>query len=374
MAKNYYDVLGVPKNATAKQIRDAYRRLSRKWHPDVNPGNKEAEEKFKEISSAYDVIGNEEKRKLYDEFGEEGLRPGFQPEAAREYKRWEGAQAGRQRTAEEFGRFHSYEDLFGDMFNFGRGGFSQTHPFKGSDIESSITIDLVSALKGMDTEVSLNKAKTCPTCKGTGVNPNTGLSTCTVCSGSGRINISRGPMQFTKTCPRCGGSGKIGKECPTCYGEGIIEGVERIRVTIPAGVKDGYRLRLPGKGEPGSPGGQPGDLYITVHVAEHPLLNREGDNLSMEVPITVREAMAGGTITVPTIEGQIRVKVPPKSQSGQRLKVRGKGAVNPKTGQRGDLFIKLIVKVPRTENEEALKAVEKLEDLYTENVRAGIRL
>ncbi len=260
------------------------------------------------------------------------------------------------------------------MFNFGRGGFSQPRSFRGSDIESSVTIDLVSALKGMDTEVSLNKAKTCPTCGGTGVNPNAGLSTCTVCSGTGRIDVSRGPMQFTKTCPRCGGSGKIGKECPTCFGDGIIEGVERIRVTIPAGVRDGYRLRLAGKGEPGGPGGQPGDLYLTIRVPEHPLLNREGDDLTMEIPITVREAMAGGTITVPTIEGQIRVKVPPKSQSGQRLKVRGKGALNPKTRQRGDLFIKLIVKVPKTESEEALKAVEKLEDLYTEDVRAGIRL
>ncbi len=377
MSKDYYEILGVSKNASGKNIREAYRKLSRKWHPDVNPGNKQAEEKFKEISNAYDVLSNDDKRKLYDEFGEEGLKQGFNPEGARQYKQWSGRrERGGRPGGEEYGRYHSFEDLFGGAFDFGfeRGGPASAQAYQGSDIESSITIDFITALKGMTTEISMNKAKSCPTCSGTGIDPHSGLSTCTVCGGNGRINVARGPMEFTKTCPRCNGSGRVGKECPTCLGRGIIEGLERINVVIPPGVKDSFKLRISGKGEPGGPKGKPGDLYLTVHVAEHPLLKREDDNLAMEVPITVGEAMEGGTITVPTPEGRINVKIPPKSQSGQRLKIRGKGAPNPKTKQRGDLFIKLLIKVPRTENKEALEAAEKIDSLYTENVREDIRL
>jgi molecular chaperone DnaJ len=376
MARDYYGILGLKKDATPKQIRDAYRKLSRKWHPDVNPGNREAEEKFKEISNAYEVLGNEEKRRLYDEFGEESLRTGFNPDAAREYRRYAEQPRGGSGAGEEFGQYHSFEDLFGSRFDFGfgKGGYTTPGAYRGSDMESYLTIDFISALKGISTEISLNKAHACPTCHGTGNDPSASMSTCTVCGGKGRLSVARGPMEFTKTCPRCGGSGRVGRECPTCLGEGIIEGLDRIRVTIPAGVSDGFRLKLAGQGEPGGPGGRPGDLYLTIHVAEHPFLHREGDDLTMEVPITVREAIEGGSITIPTIDGQIKVKVPRMSQSGQRLKIRGKGAVNPKTGQHGDLYIRLLIKVPSTESSEAAEAAEKIDSLYRENVRAGIRL
>ena len=371
MARDLYEILGVKKGATAGEIRAAYRKLSRKWHPDFNPGSKEAEERFKEISNAYEVLGRT--ARVVRRVRRRVLRPGFNPEAAREYRRYGAVlEAGE----EEYGGFRSFEDLFGSRcdFGFGRGGYTSPEAYRGSDIESSLTIDFVSALKGMTTEVSLNKARSCPTCHGTGSDPKAGQATCAVCGGTGRMSVSRGAARFTKTCPRCGGSGRVGRECPTCLGDGIIEGLERIKVTIPAGVREGFRLKLAGKGEPGGPQGRPGDLYITIHVADHPFLRREGDDLSMEVPITVREAVEGGTITVPTIDGNIRVKVPRMSQSGQRLKVRGKGAVNPKTGARGDLYIRLLIKVPRTESREALEAAEKIESLYRENVRADLRL
>lgn len=376
MAKDYYEILGLSRNASEKEIRDAYRKLSRKWHPDVNPANKKAEERFKEISNAYEVLSNKDKRKLYDEFGEEALRTGFDHEGARQYKQWSTQQERQRRTdGEEFGRFHSYEDLFG-MFDFrsGRSGFSPQEAYRGQDIASEITIDFVSALKGTTTEISMNKARTCPTCLGAGVDPHSELSVCPVCSGTGRINVARGPMEFTKSCPHCNGSGHVGRECPTCRGSGVTEGLERINVTIPPGVKEGFKLRVPGKGEPGGARGEPGDLYLTVHVTDHPLIKREDDNLTMEIPITIREAMGGGTITVPTIEGQIKVKIPPRSQSGQKLKIRGKGAMNPKTRQRGDLLIRLLIKVPMTESREALDAAKQIDSLYTEDIREGIRL
>lgn len=377
MAKDFYEVLGVSRNANQEEIKKAYRKLARKWHPDINPGNKEAEQKFKEISRAYECLGNEEKRKLYDEFGEEGLQAGFDAEKAREYKQW-GAfqQADRSRTAQDFGRYQSYEDIFGDLFDFeaGPGGFRTTMPSRGRDIEHEMTIDLISALRGFETELAMQKIKTCPGCQGSGADPNSPISTCDTCGGSGRLNVAEGPIQFTKPCPNCKGHGKIGKICAQCGGSGHVLGTEKIRVVIPQGVKEGSKVRVAGKGEPGFNGGEPGDLYLVIHVKPHPFLKREADNLYMEVPITVREAMAGGMITIPTIDGYVKVKVPPKSQSGQTLKLRGKGAVNPKTKQKGDLLVKLFVKVPKTDDREILEAVEKMDRFYEEDLRKDIRL
>ena len=384
MAKDYYRILGVPRDATAKQIKEAYRKLSRKWHPDINPGNKEAEEKFKEISSAYDVLGSEDKRRLYDEFGEEVLHPGFDEQRARQYQQWSaGAQPGAgavrepggEWSAEDFGRFRSYEDLFGNIFDYGFGQEGQTfrEQARGKDLEYEMSIDLIPALKGFETEIAMDKTRVCPTCQGSGIDPQAGTTTCTVCDGSGRVSVARGPMQFTKTCPHCRGTGKMGKPCPTCAGQGMVPGVERIKVAIPPGVREGSRVRVAGKGEPAGRSGTPGDLYLIIHVREHPVLRREGDNLAMDVPVTVREAMAGGAITVPTVDGRIKVKVPPGSQSGQVLKVRGKGALNPKTKKHGDLLIRLVVKVPRTEDREALDAAEKIDRLYAGDVREGLR-
>jgi molecular chaperone DnaJ len=379
MAKDLYEILGVSKTASKEEIKKAYRKLARKWHPDINPGNKDAEQKFKEISGAYDCIGDEKKRKLYDEFGEDALAAGFDAEKARQYRQWSSADSGpfdRAGTSQDFGRYHSYEDIFGDLFGFGGGeaGFAGAKTGRGQDIEYEMAIDLVSALKGFETEIAMQKPLECPTCRGTGADPGVSETACSACKGMGRINVGDGPMQFTKTCSACGGAGKIGKPCPACRGLGRVSGTEKIKVTIPKGVREGSKVRVSGKGEPGRNGGSPGDLYLILHISPHAFIRREGDDLHMDVPVTVYEAMAGATITVPTIEGQVNVKVPAQSQSGQMLKLKGKGAVNAKTRQKGDLLIRLVVRVPKTSDSETLEEVKKLEQLYPENVRAGIRL
>jgi molecular chaperone DnaJ len=384
MTEDYYKILGVKKGAAPDDIKKAYRKLARKWHPDINPGNKEAEQKFKEISQAYDCLGNEEKRKLYDEFGEEALQSGFDAEKAREYRKWSSfQQTGRRQGAQGFGRYQSYEDIFGDLFGSGmgdssagqdRGGFRAPMPTRGRDIEHEMTIDMISALKGFKTELSMQKVKSCPACHGSGTDPNSVMSTCSACNGSGRLNVAQGPMQFTKTCPQCKGHGQVGKACGQCSGSGQVLGLENIKVTIPQGVKEGSKVRVAGKGEPGLNGGPPGNLYLIIHLKPHPFLRREGDELHMEVPVTVHEAMAGGTITLPTVEGQIKVKVPPRSQSGQTLRLKGKGAFNLKKKQRGDLMVKLVVKVPRTDNKEILEAVQEMDGYYEGDLRKDIRL
>ena len=377
MAKDFYEILGVNKTASEEEIKKAYRKLARKWHPDVNPGKKEAEQKFKEISQAYDCLGNKEKRKLYDEFGAEGVQSGFDAEKARQYRQWSSfqQQQARQSGGESFGRYQRYEDIFGDLFGFG-GGSSEhgAATVAGRDIEHEMTIDLVSALKGFETNLAMQKPSPCAVCNGTGTDPKAPMSTCAACGGSGRLNVAQGPMQFTKACPRCKGHGQMGKPCKPCGGSGQVMGTETIRVTIPQGVKEGSKVRVAGKGEPGFNGGLPGDLYLIIHIEPHPILRREEDNLYMEVPVTVREAILGGTITIPTIEGEVNLKIPAGSQSGQTLKLKGKGAINPKTKQRGDLMVKLVVKVPKTEDREILEAVRKMDGYYEEDVRGALRL
>jgi molecular chaperone DnaJ len=376
MSEDFYKILGVPKKASQEEIKKAYRKLARKWHPDINPGNTEAEQKFKDISRAYDCLGKEDKRKLYDEFGEEGLQGGFDPEKAREYKQWSSFQQGaRAKAGQEFGRYQSYEDIFGDLFGFGEGrkGFRTATASKGRDIEHDMAIDLVSALKGFETELSMQKMKECTECRGSGTDPKSKMTTCSACGGSGRLSVAEGPMHFTRPCPQCGGHGQIGKPCRQCGGSGQTLGTEKIKVIIPQGVKEGSKVRVAGKGEPGFDGAQPGDLYLIIHVDPHPVLRRDGDDLFVDVPVTVGEAMAGSTITIPNIDGRLKVKVPPRSQSGQTLRLKGKGAVNVKTKQRGDLMVKLIVKVPQTDDREILEAAEKMNKFYKKDLRSDIK-
>jgi molecular chaperone DnaJ len=383
MAEDFYSILGVSKTSTQEEIKKTYRKLARKWHPDLNPGNEEAEQKFKDISRAYEALGNEEKRKLYDEFGEEGLQSGFDADKAREYKSWS---SGFQQQAGEggafygggagFGQYSSYEDLFGDLFGHGAsgGGFGSRGPARGRDIEHEMTIDFLNALRGFETELSMQKTLTCSTCHGSGQAPGSKMTTCSACGGSGRLNVAEGPMQFTRACPRCGGHGQTGTPCQQCGGSGQVIGTERIRVKIPRGIKEGSRVRVAGKGEPGMNGGKPGDLYLVIRVSPHPFLKREGDNLRMEVPVTVSEAMAGSSVTIPTVDGSINLKVPPKSQSGQTLRLKGKGAYNPKTKSRGDLLVTIFVKVPQTDDPVALEAAGKIDGLYEKDIRTNLRL
>ncbi len=373
MAEDLYKILGVPKKATKEEIKKAYRKLARKWHPDINPGNKEAEQKFKDISHAYGCLGNEEKRKLYDEFGEDGLKSGFDAEKVRNYRNWGSFQQAGQGTSEhEFGQYHSYEDLFGNLFDSGA-GYSRARPERGRDIEHKLTIDLLSALQGLSTELVMQKMVQCAGCKGSGMDMSSPITTCSKCNGSGRENIARGPLHFTRACSDCHGNGKKGKTCSACAGNGHVLGTEKIRVTIPKGVKEGSKVRVAGKGEPGM-NNRDGDLYLIIHVKPHSFINREGDDLCMEVPITVREAIAGGTITIPTVDGPVNVKIPPGSQSGQTLKLKERGAVNIKSKKRGNLLVKLVVKVPKTTDKEILEAAENMDKFYSEDVRGGMKL
>lgn len=385
MAEDYYKILGVKKDASQDEIKKAYRKLARKWHPDINPGNKEAEQKFKDISAAYDCLGNADKRKLYDEFGEDSLNTGFDAEKARKYKKWgayeqqAGASSGGGWSGEDFGRYQSYEDLFGDLFSSQGAGradydFRSNMSSRGRDMEHEMTIDLISALKGFETELSMQKMKPCQSCSGSGIDPKSGMSTCTTCGGSGRLNVANGPINFTKECPQCHGHGSTGKPCTQCSGQGQVIATERIRVTIPKGVKKGSKVRVAGKGEQGYNGGQPGDLYLLIHIKPHETLRREDDNLFLEVPITVSEAISGGTVPVPTIDGIVNLKVPKGSQSGQSLRLKGKGAVNLKTGARGDMMVKLIVKVPKTDDDDVINAAKNLDTFYKEDVRKNLRL
>jgi molecular chaperone DnaJ len=346
--RDLYAVLGVPRDATADQIKKAYRKLARKHHPDVNPGDKAAEEEFKDVSRAYDVLGDETQRKNYDEFGEEALQAGFDPDKAREFRRWQqsGARArgfgGRRGEAQGFedilrggggssGGFHGFEDLFGNVFTR-----AAAAPQRGQDLEVAARVEFLEAVRGTSRSINLRRPEVCPTCSGTGV------------------------LASGKRCARCGG-------------DGVLDEAVRLNVKIPAGVETGSRVRVAGKGGAGSQGGPAGDIYIVVEVNEHPLLEREGKDLTLEVPITVGEALLGASITVPTPDGDVSLKIPAGTQSGKRLRLRGKGVPDLHGGERGDFYVRVIVHVPERA-ERAKEAIEQLESAYQRSPRAGLAL
>jgi molecular chaperone DnaJ len=350
-AKDLYAILGVERGASADDIRKAYRKLARKLHPDVNPGDKRAEERFKDVSHANDVLSDPKKRKLYDEFGEDGLQANFDPERAREYKRWQESGHGfsfrpEQGDAEggfDFGGFRvrrgeggSFADIFGDIFGQGARE-TEPGPSAGQDLEHQVEIDLLDALRGVTMPVTVRRPVPCATCHG---------------------------------------SGRVGrKACTTCGGTGVIEKRERLQVKIPPGVADGARVRVSGKGGTGRGGGAAGDLYFVVKVRPHPRIHREGKDLTIEVPVTISEAMLGATITVPTPQGPIKLKVPPGSQGGQRLRVPGRGSPDPKGGPPGDLYVRLMVQVPtKAEREQLRDALAAIEKAYGGDPRAELSL
>lgn len=385
--KDLYAVLGVPRTASADDIKKAYRKLARKHHPDVNPGNRTAEERFKAVSEANDILGDPEKRKLYDEFGMAGVQGGFDAEQARAYRdqaahfqrRAGGARAGAGGDFNGgFGGYENLDDIFGDIFGQagrgggGRGGFGG--PVPGGDAESEMTIDLLDAVRGLSTTFSLQRQEACPTCHGSGADPAT-VTTCPECKGAGRVQVAQGPVHFTRTCPRCGGSGQSSsKPCPTCNGSGARITTERLNVHIPAGVDTGSRVRVAGKGSPGHNGGPPGDLYLRVTVRPHPLLERKGDDLYMDLPVTVSEAVAGASVEVPTADGAVRVKIPPQSQSGRTLRVKERGVPHLRGGGRGDLYLRLVVQPPDRAADAAAEAARALDQFYTRSPREGLRL
>ena len=369
-AKDLYEVLGVKRDASAQEIKKAYRKLARRYHPDVNPGNKQAEERFKEISQAHDVLSDQEKRKVYDEFRLEGLRAGFDAERARAYAEWGNRQQTGAAAGGGFGRFESFEDIFGDIL----GGAGRAGPQPGQDTEASMEIDLMDAIRGVSTQVTIDRPELCTNCGGSGQDP-ASQTVCPECQGSGQIKMGKGPIAFSRACPRCNGSGRVAtRACPTCQGRGQTSQQERLTVHIPAGVDAGSRVRVAGKGGPGRAGGPPGDLYIVIRVRPHPLLERRGNDLYLDVPVTLGEAALGASITVPTPDGVVRVKVPPASQSGKLLRIRRHGVPALRGGERGDLYIRVMVHVPADDSERVREAIRTVEAAYGTDPRSGLRL
>jgi molecular chaperone DnaJ len=350
VADELYKTLGVSKKATDEEIKKAYRKLARKYHPDRNPGDKEAEEKFKEISAAHDVLADPEKRKEYDEggmfggFGGGGQSP-FGPGAG---------QAG------GFGSF-DFGDIFGSVFNRGGGRGAQPRQVRGRDLETEVQLSFDQAINGAQVSVTVPKAARCATCHGGGAKPGTAPTTCPRCEGRGVESQGQGLFSISQPCSQCGGSGQIVEDpCPTCGGSGLTQQTKRYKVNIPAGVKEGSRIRLAGKGEDGPRGGPPGDLYVTTRVASSPVFERRDDgNLEVTVPISIPEALRGGTIEVPTLEGTKKIKVAPGTRHGTLQRLRGEGPPK-KSGGRGDIRYRLEIAVPKDLDEDQLKAVDEL--------------
>jgi molecular chaperone DnaJ len=352
MAKrDYYQVLGVAKNATEADIKKAYRRLAMKFHPDRNPGDQDAEAKFKEAKEAYEVLTDAQKRAIYDQYGHAGI------DAA---KQGGGAPGGF--GGADFGDI--FGEVFGDIFGGGRrGGGGRSQVFRGADLRYGLELDLHEAVFGHTTEIEIPKLMECEVCHGSGAARGHSPITCDTCNGSGQVRMSQGFFQLQQTCPRCRGSGKIIKNpCEKCLGQGRIRGKKKLSVKIPAGVDTGDRIRLAGEGEAGRNGGPPGDLYVEISVREHPIFERDGEHLSCEVPVSYATAVLGGTVDVPTLEGEVSLKVPPETQSGRVFRLRDKGVKPVRGGARGDLFCRVVVETPVDLNAEQRELLRKFDE------------
>src|SRR3954451_4530649 len=363
--KDYYKVLGVPKDATEAEIKKEYRKVAREFHPDANKGNAKAEERFKEISEANDVLGDPKKLKEYDEyrtlFGNGGFRPG--PGAGGGSFNFDlgdlfggGAQGG-QAGAGGFGG--GIGDVFGGLFNRGGTGTTRTQPRRGQDIESEVTLSFTEAIEGATVPLRMSSQQACKACSGTG-DKNGNPRVCPTCVGTGQVaRGSGGGFSLTDPCPDCKGRGLIAENpCEVCNGSGRAKSSRTMQVRIPAGVSDGQRIRLRGKGAPGERGGPAGDLYVVVHVGRHPVFGRKDANLTVTVPVSFAEAALGGEIKVPTLGGPpVTLKLPPGTPNGRTLRARGKGAVR-KDGSRGDLLVTVEVAVPKDLSADAREALE----------------
>jgi molecular chaperone DnaJ len=359
--RDYYEVIEVTRTATAEEIKKSYRRLAVKYHPDKNPGDPHAEERFKELGEAYDVLMDDQKRAAYDRFGHAAFSQGNAGPGA--------------------GGFHDPFDLFREVFGgagggaaggifeqfFGganAGGNTREARHRGSDLRYDLQIRLEEAASGCEKEIEITKLDACGRCAGSGAEPGSRAASCPTCGGRGQVISSRGFFQVSQTCPRCRGTGQIvEKPCKECEGEGRIENTSRIKLKIPAGIEDGSRLRSSRNGEAGIRGGQPGDLYVVIHVKEHEIFEREEDNLFCELPVKFVTAALGGEVRVPTLEGDGSLKIPQGTQGGALFKLRGKGMPSLSSGIRGDLLVRILVEVPTRLNAEQKKKLEEFASL-----------
>ncbi len=356
MADELYKTLGVSKDASDEEIKKAYRKLARKYHPDRNPDDAAAEEKFKEISAAHDTLADPEKRKEYDAGGQFAGFGGGNPF---------GAGGGRAQAGGFAAGGGDFGDIFSSLFSRG-GGRGQAQEVRGRDLETEVPLSFDQAVNGAQISVTVPKAERCTTCHGSGAKPGTSPTTCPRCEGRGIDAQSQGFFSISQPCPQCGGAGQIIEDpCPTCGGSGLTQQTKRYKVNVPAGVKDGTRIRLAGKGEAGPRGGPPGDLYVTTRVATSPVFKRLDDgNLEVTVPISIPEALRGGTIEVPTLEGTKKIKVAPGTRHGAIQRLKGEGPPKAKGKGRGDIRYRLEIEIPAELNEEQSEAAEKLAEAF----------
>lgn len=360
---DYYKILGVSKKASLADIKKAYRRLARTYHPDLNPGDKVSEKKFKEVSEAYEVLKDPEKRKQYDMFGHVG-----------------GNFRGAGRSGSPFDGFdftssgsHSFGDIFQTIFGQSgptTGGQNRRKPEQGEDLRYSINLSFVDAAQGIETPIQLVRKQKCSSCDGKGIDPKASKITCPRCKGSGKVQKQTGFMKFSSPCGSCGGSGVIpGKNCDACAGEGRVDTVNKIRARIPAGVDNDSTVKLGGKGNAGRFGGPTGDLIITINVTGHKYFKRNGSNLEILLPITYMEAALGAKVEVPTLEGTALLKIPPGTSSSQKLRLKGKGIIHPKTKIKGDMIVEIKIVPPPTTDLEVRKLLKKIEKKAPYNPR-----
>lgn len=384
--KDYYQILGVKKDAKADEIKKSYRRLARKFHPDVNPNDKVAEEKFKEVQEAYDVLSDEKKRKVFDRFGyyNDQLDPDSPFGAGAAAGGPGGGAAGFDFSGFDFsggrqtsGGGSSFRDIFSDLFG-GSGGAGGVRaepeppraiPKRGRDIEIPLALSFEEAFSGLTTNITVNRSEQCSRCQGAG---DTGgpVVTCSTCSGTGQVMRSGGRLQFSQPCPDCEGTGRRRSPCSLCNGKGVTPKTEQVKIKIPAGVDTGSRVRIPKKGHGGRLGAEPGDLYILTNVGKHRFLERKGDNIYVTVPITVPEAALGTRIEVPTVEGKAQLKIPAGTESGQKFRLRERGFPSLRNPNlRGDQFIEVKITLPRVISEETKDVLRQFEKLNSESPR-----
>ncbi|MGB7922645.1 MAG: molecular chaperone DnaJ [Pyrinomonadaceae bacterium] len=391
MAKeDYYQLLGVKRDAKPEEIKKAYRRLARKYHPDVNPGDKSAGERFKLISEAHDVLSDPKKRKVYDRFGQysdnladAASRGGGAPGGASAGHStggfdFEGFDWGSASTTGGGGGGSSFRDIFADLFGGGGGKAEREpprpQPVRGADIEMPLALSFEEAITGMTTNITVNRSEQCSRCNGAG---DTGgpVVVCPTCKGSGQVQRAGGRLRFSQECPDCAGTGRRRQPCPVCKGKGTTPKTETVKVRIRAGVDTGSRVRIPGKGEGGRLGAPPGDLYIITNVGAHKHFTRKGDNIYVTIPVTVPEAALGAKIEVPTVEGKAQLRIPPGTQSGQKFRLRERGAPSLRNPQaRGDQFVEVQVMLPKVISEETKDLLRRYAQMNPDNPRVEMGL
>ncbi|HZH34973.1 MAG TPA: molecular chaperone DnaJ [Pyrinomonadaceae bacterium] len=387
--QDYYQTLGIKKDATAEEIKKSYRRLARKHHPDVNPGDKGSEEKFKQITEAHDVLSDAKKRKIYDRFGyysdnlsEADLNNPFAG-AGRgagagasnfDFSGFDFSNAGTNTSGGSGGFGDIFETLFGKGKSRGEPEPPRPQAQKGADIEMPLALSFEEAVRGLTTNITVNRSVQCSRCQGAG---DTGgaVVTCPTCHGSGQVQRTGGRLQFQQTCPDCSGTGKRRQPCSLCQGKGVTPISEQVKVRIPPGVETGSRVRVPGKGQGGRLGAPPGDLFIITRVGDHKFFKRKGDNIYVTVPVTVPEAALGAKIEVPTVEGKAQLKIPPGTQSGQKFRLRERGFPSLRDANlRGDQFVEVQITLPKVISEESKELLKKFENANKENPRTAMGL